>query len=128
MPTLFLLALLGLSPTDHALCDRVDLIEVNHYHDDEAKLVFTQIIFFDWCDYTLRFQVRDWRLLKQKAQYPQLDYATGEYVAEWHDEKTRGVLREVRAKMLRETWTWWDPELDERANLPPEQRRELTKP
>lgn len=102
--------------------DRVDLIEVNHYYDEYGKHVFDQLIFYDWCGDECRFHVRAWRLLKRDDQRPVHDWRRGEFVATWIDD---GLLRTVRAAMIRETWTQYDPELLERAVLPKSQRREL---
>ena len=53
-----------LNPLEDLARDRVDLIEVNHFYDEQGRLVFDQIIFYDWSPMQCRYQVRDWRLLK----------------------------------------------------------------
>jgi hypothetical protein len=105
-------------------CDKVDLMEINHFHDEKGNLVFDQIIFYDWSPYHGRYQVRDWRLLKTAAQLPQRDWRQRGFVAVWHDGD---VLRKVRSDAVRESWTQYDPELTEREFLPKESRRELRK-
>ena len=127
------------------------------YDGSTGKLTFDQIIWYDWNPYESRYDVVDWRLLKgvrgeivdQEAlkkhrawpdkfpppdpewlgghATPLPDYRLKIHVSLWHDEKCRGVLRRVEAKMYRETWTVYDPELTERENLPQEKRRELRK-
>jgi hypothetical protein len=124
LPSILLLAAVGSSPIQDVPCDRVDLIEVNHFHDDQGRLVFDQVIFYEWCPRRGRHQVQAWRLLKTPAQKPRRDFATGEYVATWHDGET---LREVRAPAARESWTQYDPELVEREYLPKEKRKDLVK-
>ncbi len=122
---LFLVFIASIAPAPIAniASDRVDLVEVNHYHDDSGRKVFDQLIFYDWSDQRKRFQVRAWRLIKTDSQLPRRDYRTNEYRIRWHDE---GVLREVVAQAQRETWTQYDPELIERAYLPQDQRTDLS--
>ena len=126
MPTVAVCVLLGFTPTEHAKVDRVDLVEINHFFDEQGRLVFDQLIFYDWCGVQKRYNVRDWRLLKSPAQIPVRNWKDRDYVAVWHDFKERDVLRKVVAKMIRETWTQYDPELVEREFLPQEKRRELS--
>lgn len=107
----------GASPAIGSLAvERVDLVEVNHYYDENGTRLLDQAIFYDWCDVTARYQVRGWRLLKTPNQYPQA-CPSGYGVA----------LREgrIEARKYRETWTQHDPELTERQWLPREERREL---
>ena len=121
------LTALSLNPVKSEAVDEVDLIELNHFYDEQGRLVFDQIIFYDWCTTQSRYNVRDWRLLKKSSQVPLRNWRDGEFVAVWHDFKERDVLRRVKAKMVRETWTQYDPELVEREFLPQERRRQLTK-
>ena len=117
-----LLTVLSLSPPGDVAWDNVDLVEVNHFYDDRGRHVFDQVIFYDWCSKQCRFNVRAWRLMKKPGQMPQRDWRTNKYVAVWHDG---AVLRKVQADHFRETWSQRDPELEERAFLPKNQRREL---
>lgn len=118
----FLSAVVSLQPIDDMPNDSVDLVEVNHFYDEHGRLVFDQIIFYDWCDVQCRYNVCAWRMLKRASQHPQRDWKKGSYDAVWHEN---GVLRRVSAKAMRETWTQYDPELIERDFLPKEHRREL---
>jgi hypothetical protein len=102
--------------------ETVDLVEVNHFYDEQGRLVFDQTIFYDWSADNGRHMVRAWRLVKNPAQLPQRDWNDGGYVSIWHDGD---VLRHVRATSIRETWTQYDPELVEREFLPKEHRKEL---
>jgi len=109
------------------LSEHVDLIEVNHFYDEQGRLVFEQVIFYDWSGKDCRFQVVDWRLLKHPSQIPLRDWTRGGYSAVWHDFKMRDVLRLTTCDFTRESWTQYDPELVEREHLPQEKRRELCK-
>lgn len=121
------LAAFTLSPADEVTVDEVDLVEVNHFYDDQGRLVFDQVIYYDWSPVHSRYQVRDWRLLKSPTQIPLRDWRAGGYVSEWEDFKQRNGLRRVKTKSVRETWTQHDPELVEREFLAQEKRAELTR-
>jgi hypothetical protein len=148
--------LLGMPERDYPLVDRVMLVEVNHFYDEQGRLVFDQVIWYDWDGD--RYQIVDWRLLKgvrsdepvdqealKKHQAwphkfpppvpkwigghatPYHDSRLKLWVSSWHDIKYKMAHRVVYAKLFRETWTCYDPELIEREFLPQERRRELRK-
>lgn len=116
---------LGLNPTEDVVFDAVDLIEINHFHDDQGKLVFDQMIFYDWSEADSRYQVRAWRMMKTPAQIPRRNWRDGGFTAVWHDTQNGAVLRKVSAQSFRESWTQYDPELVEREFLAKEKRRDL---
>lgn len=118
------LVLLGNSPIEDVARDKVDLIEHNHFYDEQGRLVFDQIIFYDWSPADSRYMVRAWRLVKNPAQVPERDWRGDGYLAIWQDGE---ILRSVRAASMRETWTQYDPELYEREFLAKERRKELRK-
>lgn len=121
----WMLLALSTVPLDAAARDSVDVIEVNHFYDEQGRLVFDQCIYYDWTPAACRHQVRGWRLIKSPNQLPRRDWAGGGYTAVWHEGD---LLRVVRAGSVAETWTQYDPELLERENLPKERRRDLTTP
>jgi hypothetical protein len=111
----------GGSP-EFATAEQVDLIEVNHYYDENGAHLLDQILFYEWDGREARYQVRAWRLLKSPQQYPR-PVADGQtFETTWREA---GAMRVVRSSKFRETWTQYDPELLERRNLPREERREL---
>ena len=117
---------LGVSPREDVARETVDLIEVNHFYDEQGRLVFDQVIFYDWSAGDARYMVRAWRLVKNPNQLPQRDWKSGGYIALWQDSGQGGeVLRHVHSTSIRETWTQYDPELVEREYLPKERRKEL---
>lgn len=117
-----MVVLLGLNPTEDVSREKVDLMEVNHFYDEQGRLVFDQVIFYDWSPDHSRYMVRAWRLVKNPSQLPERDWRDGGYLAVWQDGE---VLRRVRAQSMRESWTQYDPELAEREYLPKEKRKEL---
>jgi hypothetical protein len=113
---------LGIAPQEDVTRESVDLIELNHFYDEHGRLVFDQVIFYDWSAGEARYNVRAWRLVKNPSQLPQRDWSGGGYSAMWHDGEQ---IRHIRSKSIRETWTQYDPELVEREYLPKERRKEL---
>lgn len=114
--------LLCMVPVIGPVEDTVDTMEVNHYYDSQGSEVFTQVIFWEWCDD--EFRVVAWRLQKHTSQIPLRDYSAGGWVAIWYDGDT---FRRVRSKVFRETWTQHDRELEQRHILPADMRRGLLK-
>ena len=104
---------------------RVDLIELNHFVDEEGREVFRQVIFYDWSKPDNQYHVRAWRLIKKPSQLPQRHWDPKSYRCTWNDE---GLLRQVWAPCMRETWTQRDPERVNRELLPEDQRVPLWVP
>lgn len=124
------LLLLSIVPTDGFARESVDLIELNHFYDEHGRLVFDQVIFYDWSSSEARYNVRAWRLVKNPNQLPVQEWIkdaiTGTskrtYVCTWQDGEQ---ARQIHSPATRETWTQYDPELVEREYLPKEKRKEL---
>ncbi len=121
------LLLLGIAPgTDldsgTTVRQRVDLIELNHFVDDEGREVFRQVIFYDWSREHHRFHVRAWRLIKHDSQLPVRRWNPQQFECTWHDDS---LLRQVWSPKMRETWSQQDPERVNRAMLPEDQRQPL---
>tara|TARA_R110002049_G_scaffold305056_1_gene501000 strand:- start:45234 stop:45653 length:420 start_codon:yes stop_codon:yes gene_type:complete len=114
---------LGVAPTatttPSVTTRHVDLIELNHYIDEEGREVFQQLVFYDWSKSYKRFHVRAWRLIKHPSQLPQRRWAPTMYQCTWRDE---GSIRQVQSPSMRETWTQEDPERANRELLPESQR------
>ncbi len=104
--------------------ERVDLIELNHFIDDEGREVFRQVIFYDWSAAHHRYHVRAWRLVKDPSQLPQRHWKPTMYQCTWHDDHQ---LRQVWSPSMRETWSQEDPERVNRKILPEDQRIPLWK-
>jgi hypothetical protein len=117
-------AVLASDPPQPAIEESVDLVEINHYHDQAGKGVFRQLIFYDWSESSSRYDVRAWRLVKSDAQLPVRNPRNDLYVMAWHDGD---LLRVVSTRQVIETWTQFDPELAERNFLPKDQRTDLAR-
>lgn len=122
MHGLLLLFLVAIVPHDGVTREQVDLVEHNHFYDEHGRLVFEQIIFYDWSDEECHYNVRAWRLVKLPGQIPQRDWTSGGWFSAWIDGEQP---RYVHARHFRETWTQTDPELVEREYLAKEKRHEL---
>lgn len=109
-------------PCEAALIEWADVIEVNAYYDHQGNRVFTQLIFWDWKPDCSEYRVFAWRMAK--GQRVIRDHDRDCFSITWIDQ---GTLREVRSRSVRYTWTQYDPELLDRANLPPDKRRGLRK-
>ena len=103
--------------------DRCDVAEINHFFDENGRLVFDQWIYYCWCDHAERHQVIAWRLHKVPDQWPRRDFDRGGWRVIWMDAEQQ--LRYVRIGNVKETWGQEDPELVERKELAREHRREL---
>lgn len=132
LPSLLILAAMSISPQPCGVIeDRCAIIELNHYHDDEGRLVFAQLVFWDWSSDECRYQVCDWRMVKTcqprpdvpPTHYPtpELDRAGARCV--WVEGE---AIRCVRASSRRESWTLYDVELYDREAWPKENRRGLS--
>jgi hypothetical protein len=109
--------LIGIIPLDLPVSDSVDLIETNHFYDEQCRHVFDQAIFWDFNKGTCKYEVREWRLLKSPEVHPSKNGMT------WVDGQ---CIRKVRAKHVFESWTQFDRELENRHELPKELRRNLS--
>jgi hypothetical protein len=124
----FALIVVSVLPRADVLRESVDLIEVNHFYNENGSHIFDQAIFWDWSTSDERFHVRDWRTIKSPEQVPSRDHQWGGYSALWADGS---VVRQIWSTNFRETWAQvgvdGDPELNEREILPKESRKGLLK-
>jgi hypothetical protein len=120
------MAACGYHPAANVPEETVDLIEINHLYDEHGHPVFDQVLFYDWSAAHGRYQLRDWRLLKSPNQIPLPSAKDREYVSVWNDFKAGDTVRATKSRIVRETWTQFDPELAERDFLPADQRRKLS--
>jgi hypothetical protein len=109
-----LLVLAGLIVPLDISTDHVDFVELNHVYDDYGRCVLSQLIFWEWCSKSDRFQVVDW-----KGTRPEVKVLNNEVL--FYD---RG-LRVVRYKWFCESWGQVDVEVNQRSIRPPEKRRKL---
>jgi len=90
----------------------VDLIELNHFYDQQGRLVYDQVIFYERAPESGRFQVRAWCLVEDRESLnrrPIKNHQTELYQVDWFDTDQR-LLRKVTSRLYRESWTQIDPE------------------
>ena len=104
--------------------DRFDLTEHNNYYDKAGRLVFEQMIFYDWDHRNSRFQVAAWRLCGKHKMSVVRDYRNSRTIIRFKDDK---IVRLIYSGIHVRTFTKHDPELRERDFLKREDRRGLSK-
>lgn len=94
----------------------VDLVEINHYSPEDGAR-FRQVIWWEWSSTTGQYRVVAWcfdaNVFPHQTHFDTL----------WFDRS--GRPRHMRAAQAIETWSWYDPELADRARWPEHKRRRL---
>lgn len=102
---------------------QVDVTEINHKYSNDGTLTFTQVIYWDYYPCCGTHHVVAWRMYKSIQQYPRHHaHPTYPYISYCSYHQTHIISRSKR-----ETWTQYDPEIDDRRKLPEHQRRGLRK-
>jgi len=121
----FFIALVCLDiPRSPVIKDRVDVMELNwRYSPENGELNFVQLIFWEWKNQFEggHYVVVDWRMVNREKP-PIFRKEKGKYVLIFRD---RGYWRSVESKSVRHTWTYYDPEVDNRKVFAREFRRGL---
>lgn len=127
MQALLLTLILASNPPEDVLIEHVDILELNHYYDDQGELVFRQLIFWSWHDTGTdylpsgRFNIRAWRLINNGVkEHVVIDTPNNRII--FHDQTK---LRKISFTTFIETWTQYDIELYERKYLPQNMRKGL---
>jgi hypothetical protein len=118
-----LLTLASIIPFSPLPSDHFDLIEINHYYDDDGNLYFTQVIGWDWSDSFADYIVQAYVLLNKKESITLPTLKSNIYEYKFIDQAH--TVRKVTSKFFRETWTQYDPELVDRNRFPHEDRRDF---
>ena len=113
----WMLLVLGTIPHEVAVREQVDIVERNFYHDCEGKLIFVQLLFWEW--QCTGHVITAWRLEK-----PEFSVTERPPQVTWYDGDK---LRQVRGESWRETHYQWDEEIAQREKLPQELRKGLSK-
>lgn len=102
----------GQSHRGNIVHEHVDLIELNHFYDQQGRHVYDQVIFYERCPDTGKFKVRAWCLVEDRetlSRRPIRDLESNLYQVNWFDSDQR-LLRKITSRMYRESWTQVDPE------------------
>ncbi len=117
-----LMVTLGNIDTSSSIHETVDLIELNHFHDEQGRPVYDQVIFYEWSASQAKYHVRAWCLVEPKeivSRRPIHSHHDDRYHVRWFDND-QNIHRHISSPLYRETWTQTDPErankkiLDER--------------
>lgn len=107
---------------DVVLTEQCDTLEVNHFYDNNGKLVFDQVIVWR-ADRYGQMRVDAWWLLKDPHSHP---IRNGQwYQAVFSDDEH---VRRIRSRCIVITWTQHDPEIEDRKHRPKKRRPNLLAP
>lgn len=141
MISLLFAVILSITPVQKYVVDDVDIIEVNYvYRDwqDPETPNLEQCIYKKWKRtyywsevknekvWGHNFEVVDWRML-DKTGLPKKNWKTGKWEQVFYDDKTR-CMRKIIAVGTVTTHTRYDPEVEARDFLSPNNRIKLSKP
>ena len=128
---LLLVTALSLSPDETntgVIVDHVDVVELNHCHSKEGTLCFSQLIFRRWDPWRNTHSVIDYRVLSSHRPIRNTlsirRIGNDGYECSWMEYR---CLRKVITRSFRETRTKYDPEREDRKELPMDRRVGLTK-
>lgn len=118
------LALFGILPfrSDVVTVTCVDWIERNYFYDENAQLIFIQLIFYDHNPVTGCSDVVAWKIDKELSIIPDFNRNTNQVTLFFRDGDK---LRMIVAKSFVESWTQYDEEMSRRSELLPAERRGL---
>lgn len=122
-----LLLFLG-SITPSTRVESVDMIELNNRYDREGKHVFTQVIFWRRNPGNGKYEVRQWCLVEDRETLNRrpVQSANGRWTVRMRLDD--GKYKEVQSSIFRESWSFSDPEIDDKQKLPQHLRYSLAKP
>lgn len=127
---LFCVTVAGRIWSDGSLSECVDLIELNHFYDRQGKHVYDQVIFYERHPGNGKYHVRAWCLVEDRESLnrrPVKDAVSDLYRVEWLDSDQQ-VLRSIRSRLFRESWTHTDPERTDKRQLDERMRLHLVAP
>lgn len=128
---ILLAALLSTSPREIVVTDSVDLCEHNFFYDSSAKLIFEQLIFYDFNAKENRYDVVAYGLIRGRGD---LNYKGKSFIPYYNNQRRQWeslwmdgvILRRVTAVAFQRTWLQYDPEHAARFVQPENQRRGLS--
>lgn len=98
----------------------VEIVEHNHVYDDDGRLIWSQVIFWDWEPRDSQYHARDFVFTDREPRASVSPDGRGGamvWVPSNHDEYGGGVQM-IRGRVYRETWTQTDREAADRFAFP----------
>jgi hypothetical protein len=108
----------------------VDMIELNHFFDRNGRHIYDQIIFYERVSASGQFRVRAWCLVEDRESLnrrPQWNATNNMYHVDWLDSD-QSILRSIRSRLYRESWSQVDPERRDKKVLEERYRLSLVRP
>lgn len=119
LSTLYVMASVVVMPLrDNAITEQVDMIELNHLHDQNGEPTFDQIIFWKWHQDEAAYHVRAWTMGDHAFVYRRPAFAI------FPDAANR-TTRKIRTVHFKESWTQIDPERADKHGLNEDHRLRL---
>ena len=113
------------------ITDSVERLELNHFYDTKGQHMFSQVIAWEWDRQLSRYVVRDFVAVTMRDATPPVrgkqalpDGKIKVFVA----DRQRHHVRQIVADTFAETWTQFDPELENRVVRGKESRSLLSRP
>jgi len=104
--------------------DIVDRIEINHCYYVDGRPFMDQVIFWRWYAKKDKYHIVTRRTIISMPPRPTRDVDTGLYLYIWSD---KSCVRKVYAKVFRETYTGFNPDMRDQNDLPRYLRAGLSK-
>ena len=111
MNVVLAIALLSTVPMSNVYIETVDIVEINHMYSPQGKIVFTQLIGWELFD-DVGYVAQWWHQVRRPLTVTYGQRRVTVLIS--HEQR---VIR-VYATTLRETWTQYDPELENRHLIP----------
>lgn len=96
--------------------EKFDIIELNHYYDENGIKLLDQIIFYRWSEQRQDYLCEGWRLFKKGNN---LNFRDGIHEFSFREG---AITKKINSERFMETYTQYDKELLERRKLPRELR------
>jgi hypothetical protein len=108
--------------------ESVDLIELNNKYSKDGKHTFTQVIFWERHPGDGKYHVRDWYLVEERESLNGIPVRNAKS-DRWDSVFVKqGVYHHVTSKLFKESFTQFDPEVEDKRKWPSEMRRPLSDP
>jgi hypothetical protein len=111
-------------PWKEPVRESVDLLELSHKYDPKGNHTFTQLIIWKRLPGNGKYVVRDWAILDSRESlsgFPVRNTKTGMYESSF---VKNGVFYQLRSGIFRESFTHYDPEV-ENSRVHPKHLRKL---
>ena len=123
MKLLIFLLLFASQDTEPIPIDHIDVLEVNHVYDLDGTKRFTQLIYWN---YFSGGDFRGWKFARKEKVETYIPIGGYLFWNNAHDEDSKIYMRAMRVVSVIETWTYYDPEVENRKVQPIFWRRPLS--